>query len=352
MHFRLPAFLLACVAATAIPLVQAQTALSSGDPLVEARETRAWLLRIQDAAATRNYAGTVVVSAGGLVASTRIAHYCEGKDQYERIDSLDGQVRNVYRHNNVVHTVWPQKRLAVVEQRDQMSSSFPGLLQAGNERVQDFYDLKPVAVERVAGHEANVLVLSPRDKHRFGYRLWAEKSTGLLLRAEVLSERGDVLESSAFSEVTLGVRPQPDNVLQPVKKLDGYRVIAPELKTTRLEAEGWSLKTLVPGFQVVSCIKRQFDAAPRASAPGSSPQPPRAQGGPEQILQTVFSDGLTYVSVFIEPYNAERHARPMYTTIGATQTLMRREGDWWVTVMGDVPIATLRQFSTGIERKK
>lgn len=340
MLSRLPAFVFACAAAASMPSVHAQSALTSGDPLVEARETRAWLTRIQNAANKRNFAGTVVVSAGGMVASTRIAHYCEGGDQFERIDSLDGQVRNVFRHNDLVHTVWPQRRVAVVEQRDQMSS-FPGLLQAGADRVQEFYDLKPVAVERVAGHEANVLVLKPRDKMRFGYRLWAEKATGLLLRTEVLGDRGEVLESSAFSEVSIGIRAQPDSVLQPVKKLDGFRVVRPVLVPTRLEDEGWSLKTSAPGFQLVSCVKRQFEGAARA-----------AMSAPEQALQTVYSDGLTYVSIFIEPYNAERHARPMRTTIGATHTMMRRDGDWWITVMGDVPLITLRHFANGIERKK
>ncbi|MGY4830566.1 MucB/RseB C-terminal domain-containing protein [Sphaerotilaceae bacterium SBD11-9] len=325
-----------------MPLVHGQSALTSGDPLVEARETRAWLTRIQEAANRRNFAGTVVVSAGGLVASTRIAHYCEGRDQFERIDSLDGQVRNVFRHNDVVHTVWPQRRVAVVEQRDQMSS-FPGLLQAGSERVQEFYDLKPVAVERVAGHEANVLMLKPRDKLRFGYRLWSERATGLLLRAEVLGERGEVLESSAFSEVSIGVRSQPDSVVQPVRRLDGFRVLKPVLVPARLEAEGWVIKASVPGFQMVSCVKRKFDS-PAAQSPTA--------GSEQQLLQTVYSDGLTYVSIFIEPYNPERHARPVATVIGATQTMMRREGDWWVTVMGDVPPATLRQFASGVERKK
>jgi sigma-E factor negative regulatory protein RseB len=339
MLFRLPAFVFACAAAASVPLAHGQSALTSGDPLVEARETRAWLTRIQDAASNRNFVGTVVVSAGGAVASTRIAHYWEGRDQFERIDSLDGQVRNVFRHNNLVHTVWPQRRVAVVEQRDQMTS-FPGLLQAGSERVQEFYDLKPVALERVAGHEANVLVLRPRDKHRFGYRLWAEKATGLLLRTEVLGERGEVLESSAFSEVSIGIRPQLDTVLQPVKKLDGFRMVRSVLVPTRLEAEGWALKASVPGFQMVSCVKRPFDG------------PARKAGAPEQLLQTIYSDGLTYVSIFIEPYNPERHARPMVTSIGATQTMMRREGDWWVTVMGDVPATTLRQFANGVERKK
>lgn len=340
MLYRLPAFVFACAAVASMPLAHGQSALTSGDPLVEARETRAWLMRIQDAANKRNFAGTVVVSAGGMVASTRIAHYCEGGDQFERIDSLDGQVRNVFRHNDLVHTVWPKRRVAVVEQRDQMSS-FPGLLQAGSDRVQEFYDLKPVAEERVAGHEADVLALTPRDKLRFGYRLWADKATGLLLRTEVLGDRGEVLESSAFSEVSIGIRPQLDSVLQPVKKLDGFRVVRPLLIPTQLDAEGWALKTKVPGFQMVSCVKRQFEGSTRPASDGA-----------EQALQTVYSDGLTYVSIFIEPYKAERHTRPMFTTIGATHTMMRRDGDWWVTVMGDVPVTTLRQFANGLERKK
>lgn len=340
MLLRLPAFVVVCAAAASVPLAHSQTALSSGDPLVEARETRAWLTRIQDAANKRNFVGTVVVSAGGTVASTRIAHYGEGRDQFERIDSLDGQVRSVYRHNDLVHTVWPQRRVAVVEQRDQMSS-FPGLLQAGHDRVQEYYDLKPIAVERVAGHEANVLVLKPRDKLRFGYRLWAEKASGLLLRAEVLGERGEVLESSAFSEVSIGVRAQSENVVQAVKKLDGYKIIKQQQQSTQPEGEGWTLKASVPGFKLVSCVKRQLDVQGRA-----------AQGAGEQTLQTVYSDGLTYVSIFIEPYNAERHAKPIVTAIGATQTMMRRDGDWWITAMGDVPSGTLRQFANGFERKK
>ncbi|MBX3621298.1 MAG: MucB/RseB C-terminal domain-containing protein [Rhizobacter sp.] len=340
MLSRLPAFVFACAAASC-SLACAQNALTSGDPLVEARETRAWLVRIQEAANKRNFVGTVVFSTGGAVASSRIAHYGEGRDQFERIDSLDGQVRSVFRHNDLVHTVWPQRRVAVVEQRDE-TSSFPGLLQAGSERVQEFYDLKPVAIERVAGHEANVLVLQPRDKLRYGYRLWADKATGLLLRTEVLGERGEVLESSAFSEVSIGVRSQPETVTQPLKRLEGFRVLRPQQVSTRPEGEGWVLKTSVPGFRLVSCVKRQFEMPARREAESPGPQ----------ALQTVYSDGLTYVSIFIEPFSPERHVRSMATAIGATQTMMRREGDWWITVMGDVPAATLRQFANGIARKQ
>jgi len=71
-----------------------------------------------------------------------------------------------------------------------------------------------------------------------------------------------------------------------------------------------------------------------------------------QAMQTIYSDGLTYVSVFIEPFNPERHTRSMQRAIGATQTLMRRQGDWWFTVVGDVPAATLKAFASGLERRR
>jgi sigma-E factor negative regulatory protein RseB len=314
-----------------LPAASAQT-----DP-VEPKEVRSWLMRIHDAASHRNFQGTFIVSAGGAVSSARIAHFCEGANQFERIDSLDGQTRHVFRFNDVVHTLWPRLHVALVEQRD-LVNSFPALLQVGDDRIADYYEVQPQGMERVAGHEASVLLLHPRDAYRFGYRLWSEKTSGLLLRADVLGEQDEVLETSAFSDVAINVRSQPDAVLQPMRKLDGYRILKPSLTPTKLEAEGWTLRQSVPGFRQVSCVKRPLDI--------------EEGGSTFEALQTIFSDGLTYVSVFIEPFNPERHTRAMLTTIGATQTLMRRQGDWWVTVVGDVPTGTLKAFAGGLERKK
>ncbi|HEV8312899.1 MAG TPA: MucB/RseB C-terminal domain-containing protein [Burkholderiaceae bacterium] len=335
MLLRCRLFTLACLLAA--PWVGVQAA-GPAPAKAEPREVRSWLMRIHDAASHRNFQGTFVVSSGGSVSSSRIAHFCEGNQQFERIDALDGQARHVFRHNDVVHTLWPVNHLAVVEQRD-LLTSFPALLQAGSDRLSENYELVAAGSDRVAGHEADVLRVKPRDALRYGYRLWADKDSGLLLRAEVLGEHDEVLESSAFSEVTIGVRPQPDAVLQPMRKLEGYRVLRSQLQRTQLEAEGWALKQAVPGFRSVSCVKRPLDGSAEPEAGGA------------QVLQAIYSDGLTYVSIFIEPFNPQRHTRSMQTVIGATQTMMRRQGDWWITVMGDVPVATLRQFAVALERK-
>jgi len=304
-------------------------------------EVRAWLLRIHDAASRRNFQGTFVVTGGGNVASARIAHFHDGPNQYERIESLDGRQRKVFRHNDVVHTLWPVSRVALIEQRG-MLSSFPALLQAGEDGIADWYEVRAEGSERVAGHEANVLAIRARDGLRYVYRLWSERISGLLLRAEIVGERGEVLETSAFSDVVIGIRPQPESVLLAMRKLDGYRVVRPVLTPTRLEAEGWAMRQLAPGFRAVSCVSRQIEAPSEAA--GEAAAPP--------VIQSIYSDGLTYVSVFIEPFRAERHAKPMFAVMGATSTLAQRQGDWWVTVVGDTPPATLRIFAAALERRK
>ena len=275
------------------------------------------------------------------MSSARIAHFQVGSDQYERIESLDGQSRQVFRRNDLVHPLWPQNRVALVEQRDK-PSSFPALLQGGDDRVVDFYDVRVVGIDRIAGHEAHVLTMTPRDPFRFGFQLWADKDSGLLLRADVLNDKGERLESSAFSDVMIGVRPQPELIRHAMKKLDGYRVLRPTLTPAQLEQEGWTERVAVPGFRKLSCIKRPLNATGETEPVANTPQ----------VLQTVYSDGLTYVSVFIEPYKAERHTQEMLTSIGATHTLMVRRGEWWFTAVGDVPGKALRAFVKGIERSR
>ncbi|MEP7056687.1 MAG: MucB/RseB C-terminal domain-containing protein [Caldimonas sp.] len=305
------------------------------------RDMRGWLMRIHEAASRQNFQGTFVVSGGGNVASARMAHFCEGANQYERIESLDGKARNVFRHNDIVHTVWPASKVAVVEHRD-LLNSFPALLQAGGDGIADWYEMQPQGDERVAGHEANVLLVTPKDAYRYGYRLWSDKGSGLLLRADVLGEHGEVLETSAFSDVAIGGRSQPETVLQPMRRLEGYRVLRPILTPTRLDSEGWAMRQVAPGFRQVSCVNRQMENSGDVEA----------TGGAQQVLQAIYADGMTYVSVFIEPYLPKRHARPMQVAVGATQTLSMRQGDWWVTVVGDVPTSTLRLFANALERKK
>ena len=322
--------------AAALP-TQAQNAASAA-PAERPNDLRSWMARVQRAATSLNYQGTLVSNAAGVMSSSRVLHFCDGKQRYERIDVLDGETRQVLRHNDVTQTLWPRVRVAVIEQRLSMPD-FPGLPPA-DARSADAYELRLLGTERVAGHEAQVLMFKPRDAHRFAQRLWAEQGSGLLLRADVLGERGDVIESASFSDVVIGAKANPELVLQAMRKLDGFRIVRPATVRTNLEAEGWSLAHPVPGFQLVGCMRREL---------GALEEPPTNASA--QVLMAVFSDGLTHVSLFVEPYDAQRH-KPVATSLGATHTVMTRSGSWWITAMGDVPMATVQLFSSALERRR
>jgi len=118
-----------------------------------------WLQRIQQAAASISYQGTLASNAGGTYSSSRVLHYCDGRHTYERLELLDGENRLQYRHNDQVVTVWPVARRAVVEHRDPVAQ-FPALPAATAARVLENYELQKLGQERVAGLEADVLLLS------------------------------------------------------------------------------------------------------------------------------------------------------------------------------------------------
>jgi sigma-E factor negative regulatory protein RseB len=300
-------------------------------------DARAWLSRIHAAASSGNYEGTMVYSAGGALSSSRVWHYCVGEQVYEKQEALDGRQQRIVRHNDSVHTLWPQARVAVVEKREALGawSTTP---QTVDPQALDQYELRPDGSARVAGREATVFLLEPRDALRYAQRLWADQATGLMLRADVIGPGAErpVIESTAFSEIEIGVKPQPETVLKAIRRIDDYRIVRPRQKRTTLDAEGWALARPVSGFRLAGCLRRGMETA----------------GENEPVLQAVFSDGLTHVSVFLEAYDAQRHRNEMQARQGATATLTRRRGDHWVTVVGDVPPSTLALFADAIERRR
>lgn len=321
----------------ALPLA-ALVALSGAHAEAPRFDALQWLQRVQQAAVTRNYQGTLVFTAGATASSSRVWHLFDGTQRYERIESLDGQARQQLRHNDVVLTLWPQSRVAVFEPFDG-PADFPALPR-GQQRVLDSYDARLTGQDRVAGVQTDVVLLHPRDALRFAQRLWSERQSGLLVRADVIGAHGEVLESLAFSDLDLATRSAPDGITEAMKRIDGYKVLRPQAAQVDLEAEGWQMGKPVPGFQPLSCTRRSLGTS--AGAAGSADE--------RRVLQAVYSDGLTHVSIFIEPFDARRH-KPMRSAHGAMHTLMARNDQWWITIMGDVPMATIQQFEAGLKRR-
>jgi sigma-E factor negative regulatory protein RseB len=196
------------------------------------------------------------------------------------------------------------------------------------------------ADDRIAGVETHVALIRPTDGLRFGYRAWTEKTTGLLVQLQTLDAAGQVLEQAAFTELTLDAPVRADKLAAMMADTQGWRIETPALLQTSAQAEGWQMKALPAGFKPISCHKRP------------SPTVVGADGGAAlTLMQWVFTDGLATVSLFVEPFDAARHGREGHSSRGATQILLTRKGAWWVTAVGEVPLATLTQLTKGLDRR-
>ncbi len=295
-----------------------------------------WLLRMHEASRQRTYMGTFVVQAGSQLSSARIWHACDGEQQMERVESLTGTPRSTFRRNDQVMTFLPASRVAISEKRESLGL-FPNLLQAANSSIAKLYRVQTVGHERVAGLDADVVRLSPLDNLRFGYRIWSERKTGLVVKLQTLDAQGRVMEQAAFSELQLDAPVSMANLTRLMGSTEGYRVEKPVLVKTSPGEEGWALKKEVPGFKSMSCFRRARAAAT------ATPQ--------DATFQWIFSDGLASVSLFVDAYDASRHASPGHRAMGATHTLTQRMGIWWLTAVGEVPLHTLSAFALALERK-
>lgn len=311
-----------------------------GNP-VAAQDSRArtdvqWIQAVRQAAQRVNYHGTVVYQAGGEMRSSRITHMFDGTYSHERIQTLDGKPREFIRRRSAasdqVQCFIPETRRVVVEQRN-VEESFPGLSSASPEEILERYTLKLGDIDRVAGVECQMLTLEPKDTARYGYRLWVDRASGLLLRAQTLNDRREVIEQIAFTDVRIGERIDRAK-LRPSWSSEGWSVERSDYRKADLSQHGW----LVPapsGFRKTREVARRI--------------------GGSEAMQAVFSDGLATVSVFIEPnslVSATASQMPSGDAMqihGPTSAFSRRVGDSLVTVVGEVPPSTVRAVAGSVE---
>lgn len=341
---KLPGFLALVWLTLAQVLAQTQTtgatsAASAQEQHLAQPSVDQWLKRLHDASRGRTYVGTFVVTTGSFMSSSRIWHVCDGQQQVERVEALTGEPRSTFRRNDQVVTFLPTSRVAIHEKRESLGL-FPEMLNRADSSVGQYYRLKIVGRERVAGLDADMALLAPVDTLRFGYRIWTEHKSGLVIKLQTLDAAHAVLEQAAFSELQLNAPVQMARLSAQMDNTQGFRVRSSELVKTSAEQEGWVLKTPIPGFQPVSCNKRS-----EANLASTN----------SRTLQCVFSDGLASVSLFVEPFDANRHTvsqQQVPLAMGATHVLMRQIGEWWLTAVGEVPVPTLVLFAQGLERKK
>lgn len=294
-------------------------------------EGSVWLNRVQHAAQRLNYVGNFVYQQGSQLQSSRITHAYDATGEHEKLEILDGQPMEYIRHNDELKCYIPETRVIVIEKRPP-GERFPGLLMTTGAEIDAHYKITPLGNERVAGRNCQVTMVEPRDKLRYGYRLWTDQQTGLLLKAQTLNERGEVIEQVGFTQVSIGQPVDRSSFRPRVRSLEGWRTERLETRPVDLGAAGWSVKNAPSGFQKIREVKRLFTDN-------------------RQVSQMVFSDGLANISVFIENSPASGTSEGE-TNRGAINVMSKRHGDFWLTVVGEAPANSIRQLANSLDFNK
>jgi len=290
-------------------------------------EALALLQRIAKAARDLNYRGTFVYQHGDQAESSRITHFVDRSGEFEKLETLDGPRREIIRNNSEIITFYANSGVVKRERRT-ARKAFPALLPDQLSVLTEYYQLRKAGQDRIAGHDAQALILEPRDQFRYGHKLWAEVKTGLLLKARMLNGRGEVMEQFHFTEVAIDI-PLTKDAVTPRFAIPPAAQPEPAAAPTET---GWAVQNQPAGFKKIMEMQRQ------------------KQAGGAQVSHLVFSDGLAAVSVFIEPMPSARIV-PGLTHQGAVSIYTRPLSDKLITVLGETPPVTVMQIANSVSPK-
>lgn len=310
----------------------------NSDSQVDRRDAQGWLKKIQAGAHKLNFSGIFVYQQGSQVRTSRITHVLNGKNELEKLEILDGKPREYIRNNEEIIYYVPEAQTLLIEKRV-AQDVFPAILAANPSDLSSYYDIHKGMTGRVAGFDCQVIVLEPKDKFRYGYKLWAEKSSGLLLRAQTVDENNEVVEQIAFTQIQIG-NIDHDHVKPSFSNTSGWRV--ENMVMSQIALPGWTIKRMPPGFRKIHEVKRLVSDTPEGNSASSS-----GHAHQREVAQIVFSDGLAAISVFIEPGSQSRTEGSMQQ--GAMNIIGKRQGDFWLTIVGEVPAVAIRQVANSIE---
>ncbi len=292
-----------------------------------------WLQRAAAAARETTYAGTIVHMQGARTSTSRITHVNISGSEHERIESLDGPRREIVRRDDQLQCYFPDAKTVRYDRRVS-GRFFPSLVAGPVDALPSSYRLSLGQVERMGGQECQWVLLEPKDALRYAQRLCAELGTGLLLRAQTLGAKGQVLEQYAFADLRVGrdvSRGEVKSTFVAQSKSWRRDVQAPPVPA-RPGSAGWTVGAPPPGFRLVGEMLRTL---PHRPAP---------------VTQFVLSDGIAAMSVFVEAATGPKRTAEAVNRDGALSVFVRPVGDHVVTVLGEVPPAAAQQAGRSVAK--
>ena len=314
----------------------------------------AWLMLQKTAYAARelNYQGVFVYQNGKQTRSVQITHMNNNGQEMTRNMILDtnlqagasGQPREVYSQGSDIVIVQPKNQTKNVTTNSTTNSTtmviekrrgqnlFPAMLPTDLQALKGSYKIHVLATEMIAGRGAQVIELSANDAYRYSYKIWADAEFGLLLKMTLLDNKKQTLEQIEFTELSM-LNSRDANWFQP--KIDVKKdYVTEDVAVVNHVDTNWIVAELPTGYVKVDHVTLNL---PGKIAP---------------VDQMIFSDGIASVSLFIEPIAKGARPKMGHMLIGSTNICANVIDSYQITVVGEVPEATVIQIAKAVTFKK
>ncbi len=305
-----------------------------GWPLVGAADALEWLQRMNEAVRLTTYQGTAVYRNGEQLETLRVYHRFNQGREHERMYSLSGQQREVLRAGEQVTCILPDQK-AVIRDHEGLRGLLPKLSRAAFEELGQVYELIQVVGDtRVAGRACREVRVRSRDIYRYNYALCLDEESALPLDIRLIDDNGALLEQVVFTHIEFPPHID-DSLFQSPIDTAGFRQVSQQglggLSAQSQSAEGvWEVRDLPEGFRLAT---RETGRWPGFEGP---------------VTQMVYTDGLAAVSVFATSSQLPDETLHGLTRLGGVNAYGRMVDDHHVTVVGEVPQATVRFFGDNL----
>lgn len=283
-----------------------------------------WLIAKLETGKQSSFSGHSVLLSGGQLVSLKVYHAPIEGEVWERVVHMSGEPAEIIRKGSSVYCLHPQQSTG-------MAVNPPirrwNALEKGMQSVSRYYRFERTGLERVAGREAMRLNLEPMDGHRYGYSLWVDAESGVLLRTQTLPASGDPLEVFEFVNIELDQALSAGD-FEPGAGLN--RNLAGDNmpdQASETPAQHWIPQWLPEGF-----VESQRVA--------------RFQGQGE-VTTRAYTDGLASFTVFHEP--RQQPINENSSMRGATVAVHRNLPGAMITVVGEIPLDTAERIAASVK---
>lgn len=285
-----------------------------------------WLGQLQRIVSGANFQVTFVQTKAGKETVPYLWRHglLANGSEVEQLNLQNGPGRELIRVNDIVSVFEPDVAPYSLHS-EHINGPIPTVLVYHPTQLLEAYEFVPVGRARVAGRSAQQIRIVSRDNTRFGYQIWLDEETGMLLKLNMLDLQGGLLEQ--IQVTTFAITPEPSEYFSRINASSLPKPMAMGNSQTR--NHNWEVGYLPLGMREVKEDTRRLALTGQV------------------VDYKLFSDGLVDVSVYVQPADdaiggdlALRNELSTFLTL--------TDGKAQVTVVGEIPLQTANAIATSL----